>query len=113
MESAKPTKTWHADDPAPSAIEVFQSTLDGLAGDDVEVYLEETESEDGSWPYVDQIHTRTYTIHTLTAHAVAEWESGQCDGTMETWSSLTVTLYGTDPMLLDTFDDFFHRHFGA
>lgn len=107
MDSPRPTSRWYVEEPTQTLITALQLKLDQLMGDDIEIQHEIVDSEDGTWPYVDQIRIEIYTIHTLTARAIVKWEFGQNDGSLEEWSSLTVTLYGNDQLLLDTFNTYF------
>ena len=110
MKTTKPSQTWHSEDPPDFAFKVLQLTLAELEESEFKVILNETNSELGTWPYVDAINHHTWTVQSRTASAVIEWEFGQNDGSMETWTSLHIQLYGSDPFLLATFNAFFREH---
>lgn len=110
MENKTPSQIWSNDNPKHRVLLALQAKLAELAAIGIKIDGEERQQVMGSWPYEDRIRLRVFTIQSEYAYATAEWEDSHNDGSMEDWTSLTVKLYGDDPLLQTIFNNFFTHH---
>ena len=113
MDKQSPVQTWYFENPADNILHALKVAFKKLLVNGANISEDERLDTFGSWPYVDEIHVHIFTIQYKSGIAVVEWGNGRNDGAMETWTTLSIKLYGHDPLLETTINTLIDQHLNS